>query len=174
MPKPFWRQIYRSAKERGTISHPKKFFSHPGLQLSQAFPLPFPAERTTHPLVLVLPSTYLQLLSPPLVLHEALPALQAAAEAPDPAPKLAFFAHFSRPIPFPVGQGVGMCVLTLEQILCMGRFCMGHLRGSSVSCVLPVRILLVMICCQKAITTSAGLHTVSQSGHKAGTLAGPV
>ena len=57
-----------------------KFLSHPGLQLSRAFPLPFPVERTTHPLVLVLSSMYLQLLSPPVLPHEALPALKAAAE----------------------------------------------------------------------------------------------
>lgn len=105
----------------------KKFFSHPGLQLSQDFPLPFPAERTTHPWVLVLPCTYLQLPSPALVLHQALPALQA----PDPAPKLAFLhIFFSRPIPFPVGQRVGMCALTLQQILRMGRFCRGRVMGA--------------------------------------------
>lgn len=97
------------------------------------FPLPFPAERTTHSLVLVLSSTYLQLLSPPLLLHEALLALEAATEQgssswPKACTQSSYCAGLFWTGPFFCGTE-GVCAWVLQQTLHRGSRSMGHTVG---------------------------------------------
>lgn len=51
--------------------------------------------------------------------------------APKPAPKPAILQVFSGPIPLPVGRRVWMCASVLQQMLCRGSWCTGHVVGAN-------------------------------------------